>query len=397
MELIHSIVVMMLAIIAIPAIFACGYLLLLTVLSGPLRSLSPSGQTLFFDIIVPAHNEATVIQRTVTSLQAIDWPKDRYRILVVADNCTDATAKIASAAGAHVIERFNDQQRGKGYALNHAFQQSHRDQLAIAVVVVDADTEISQNFLLAIAARIERGAEAVQVHYGVLNPMTSWRTRLITIAKGSFHILRSRARERLHVSCGIRGNGWCVTHKLLERVPFNAFSVTEDIEYGINLGLAGVRVQYADEAHADGEMVSSEQIASTQRQRWEGGRFQLIRSKTLSLLSAALKKGNMVCLDLGLDLLVLPLSYIAINVALLVTLSSVAAWWSRDLVSWLWLATVCVISLALYVLRGWQLSGVGIQGLLDLMRAPGFVLWKLLLMLRKREPAGWIRTDRERH
>jgi 1,2-diacylglycerol 3-beta-glucosyltransferase len=397
MQLIHLLATSTLWIVGVPALFACGYLLLLTLISISTKPRKLKSQTLFFDIIVPAHNESAVIQRTVTSLQAIDWPKDRYRILVIADNCTDDTAKIATNAGANVIERFNDQQRGKGYALNHAFQHSRNDGRAIAVVVVDADTEVSENFLTAIATRVESGAEAVQVHYGVLNPMTSWRTRLITIAKGSFHILRSRARERLHLSCGIRGNGWCVTHKLLERVPFNAFSVTEDIEYGINLGLAGVRVHYADEAHADGEMVSNEQIASKQRQRWEGGRFQLIRTKTLPLLKMAFTKPSLVCLDLGVDLLVLPLSYIAVNAVFFVVLASVATWWSHLLINWLWLSLACIISLALYVLRGWQLSGVGMQGLLDLMRAPGFILWKLLLMLRKREPASWVRTDRERH
>ena len=95
-----------------------------------------------------------------------------------------------------------------------------------------------------IAARIAGGAVAVQAHYGVLNPQASWRTQLITIAKGAFHIVRSRARERLGLSCGIRGNGWCVTHELLQRVPYRCFSLTEDLEYGIQLGLAGLRVGY---------------------------------------------------------------------------------------------------------------------------------------------------------
>ena len=47
------------------------------------------------------------------------------------------------------------------------------------------------------------------------------------------------------------------------------------------------------------------------------------------------------------------------------------------------------------MLRGWHLSGVGLRGLLDLLRAPFFVIWKLLSMLRAHNSAEWVRTKRE--
>jgi cellulose synthase/poly-beta-1,6-N-acetylglucosamine synthase-like glycosyltransferase len=381
--------------LAVPAVLACAYLLLTTLLSARIKIPARSTQTLRFDMIVPAHNEASIIARTVASLRAVHWPQDKFRVVVVADNCTDATAEIARAAGAHVLERHDTTARGKGYALDYAFKASSAKQWADAVVVVDADAEVSSNLLEAFASRLERGARAVQAHYGVLNPTASWRTRLITIAKGAFHIVRSRAREHMGVSCGIRGNGWCVTHKLLEQVPYRAFSLTEDLEYGIDIGLAGVRVWYADEAHSDADMVSGEQVARKQRQRWEDGRFQLIRSKTLMLLAAAIKRRNKVCLDLAFDLLVLPLSYVALNVIALTVLAVLATWWHADLQVWLWIGLGCVLSLVLYVLRGWQLSGIGLRGLLDLARAPGFLVWKVILMLKRRESGEWVRTSRE--
>lgn len=386
---------LLLLVLAIPAVFACGYLLLLTLLSGIAAPPAQSSRRLFFDVVVPAHNEATVIERTVASLKKIDWPKDRFRILVVADNCTDDTAALASAAGATVLERQNDTLRGKGYALDHAFNYSRDDSKAVAVVIIDADAEVSPNLLESFAARLERGAEAVQVHYGILNPLASWRTRLLTIAKASFHIVRSRARERMGLSCGIRGNGWCVTHNLLQAVPFQAFSLTEDLEYGITLGLAGYRVHYADEAHSDADMVTSSQTAGKQRQRWEDGRFQLIRSKTLPLLRAAFRQRSKICLDLAVDLLVLPLSYVALNAAALAFVAAIAVWLLPVALLWLWLGLACVFALVLYVLRGWQLSGLGRQGLIDLARAPFFIAWKVVLMLRKRDSKTWVRTDRE--
>lgn len=386
---------LLLLVVALPALLSCAYLLVLTLLSQKPATPPPSSRTLRFDVIVPAHNEAVVIERTIASLKALDWPADRYRVLVVADNCSDATARLARGAGAEVLERNDELRRGKGYALRHAFEASRRLAWADAVIVIDADAEVSANLLEACASRIEAGASAVQVHYGVLNALSSWRTRLIAIAKGAFHIVRSRARERLGLSCGLRGNGWCVTHALLREVPYEAYSLTEDIEYGIILGMAGHRVWYADEAHSNAEMVSEEATARSQRQRWEGGRFQMIRTKTLPLLRASLRRRSKLCFDLACDLLVLPLSYVVINVCLLLMLAGLASLWSGDYLSWVHAAAACGVSLMIYVLRGWQLSGTGMQGLLDLAQAPLYLVWKHLVVTRRRSPTEWVRTERE--
>jgi 1,2-diacylglycerol 3-beta-glucosyltransferase len=381
-------------IVGVPAVAACLYLLGLTLLSARLAALPPSKRKLRFDVIVPAHNEESVIAAAVASLKSIDWPKEQFRVVVVADNCTDATVEIATRAGAHVMQRRDLENRGKGYALDFAFKASRAREWADAVVVVDADAQVSSNILEAFAQRIERGDHAVQAHYGVSNTDASWRTRLLSIAKAAFHIVRSRGRERLELSCGIRGNGWCVTHALLDKVPYKAFSLTEDLEYGIALGLAGFRVSYADEAHSDAEMVSGEKDSRKQRQRWEHGRFQLMRSKTLPLLRQGLATRNRVCLDLAFDLLVLPLSYVALNVVAFLVVAVVAG--GHVSAAWEWLAVGCCLALALHILRGWQLSGAGMRGLLDLGRAPFFLAWKLMVMLGGRESKEWVRTKRER-
>lgn len=387
----NALVSFVLFLLALPALLVSLYLLLFTLLSRSPPVPLPSSRSLRFDVIVPAHNEAAVIAGVVSSLRRLDWPADNFRILVVADNCTDATAALARAAGAKVLERNDSEHRGKGYALAWAFEQSRKAGWAYAVVVVDADSEVSANLLEAFASRIEYGTNIIQAHYGVLNAQDSWRTRLMAIALGAFHRVRSRARERLQLSCGIRGNGWCITHRLLKQVPYQAFSLTEDIEYGIELGLVGYRVHYADEACVNGLMVTGEAASRSQRQRWEGGRLQLIRNKVLPLW----RTGGRVCLDLACDLLVLPLSWVAINVVLFILFAAWAAWWQPALIIWLWLGVFCVVSLMIYVLRGWQLSGVGLRGLMDLMRAPFFVLWKVVVMLRARSSMEWIRTKRE--
>jgi len=395
MHLGYSIVVVIaLAIFALPATAACIYSLVLTCLSGRPASPPVSSGEMFFDVIVPAHDEAAGIGKTISSLKRLSWPSARYRIVVVADNCTDATASISREAGATVLERQDLTRRGKGYALAHAFTWSRSAGIADAVAVVDADSVVSANLLESFATRIEAGACALQAHYGVLNATDSWRTRLMAIALGSYHKLRSRARERLSLSCGIRGNGWCVTHALLDKIPYRSFSLTEDVEFGVDLGLAGYRVAYCDESHVDGEMVTSEHAARSQRQRWEGGRIRLIREKVPALLRAAVARRSLVCLDLALDLLVLPLSYVVVNVVGIIAIAALNPDGFRSAL--LTVGLIDLLALALYVCRGWMLSGIGIVGLLDLLRVPVFLLWKLRIIRDQPKPNTWIRTRRER-
>jgi 1,2-diacylglycerol 3-beta-glucosyltransferase len=387
------VVVIALSVIALPATAVCIYLLILACLSGRPASPLASSREKFFDVIIPAHDEADGIGHTIASLKRLSWPSAKYRIVVVADNCTDATASISREAGAMVIERQDLTRRGKGYALEYAFTWSRSAGIADAVAVVDADSVVSANLLESFAAGIDAGACAMQAHYGVLNASDSWRTRLMAIALGAIHNVRSRARERLGLSCGIRGNGWCVTHDLLDEIPYRSFSLTEDIEFGVELGLAGYRVGYCDESHVYGEMVTDENAARGQRQRWEGGRLGLIREKVPALIRAAIAQRSLLCVDLALDLLVLPLSYVVVNVFGIVVIAAMNPDGFRSAL--LAVGIIDLLALTIYVCRGWMLSGIGIVGIWDLLRVPGFLFWKLLIIRFHPKPDTWIRTKRE--
>ncbi|WP_313563132.1 glycosyltransferase, partial [Ruminiclostridium cellobioparum] len=45
-------------------------------------------------IMVPAHNESIVIRKTVQALLALDYPKDKYEIIVINDNSSDDSAEV---------------------------------------------------------------------------------------------------------------------------------------------------------------------------------------------------------------------------------------------------------------------------------------------------------------
>ena len=114
-----------------------------------------------FLILIPAHNEETVISMTLDSLKGMEQT-EKADIAVIADNCDDRTAEMARAHGARVLERNDPQNRGKGFALEWAIGQHNLNHYDV-VVVVDADTKVESNMLPALAAEFDRGVGAVQL------------------------------------------------------------------------------------------------------------------------------------------------------------------------------------------------------------------------------------------
>ena len=388
----------LLLVLCVPVVIWALYLGALSALSWPpVPPLAPSPPALRFDFVVPAHNESLGIAATVRSLRAVDYPQELFRVVVVADNCTDDTAELARMEGAVVLERWSDALKGKGYALASGFERCLRDG-ADAVVVVDADSLVSRNLLSAFAARLAAGSVAVQAHYGVQNPTASWRTRLMRIALAMFHQVRSLGRERLKVSCGLRGNGMCFRTALLREVPHDAYSVVEDLEYGIRLGRRGFRVAYAFEAEVLGEMVSGEAASRSQRLRWEEGRSQMRRQHGWPLLRDAVAQRSGLLLDLAMDVLVPPLSRVVGLSLLGATASAVLLSYTGHGVVASGLFGLSFFGLGLYLLAGWLHSGTGLRGLVDLGLAPAYVAWKVLLAFRLRghgKLTEWVRTTRE--
>jgi len=385
------------SLLALPVLAAAGYLAWLALLASP-GVPPPPAEGVRFDVVVPAHDEEAGLPDTLRSLNAMAYPRGLFRVVVVADNCTDRTAERGAAAGARVLVRDDPERRGKGWALGFAFERLLREDFADAFVVVDADSVVSANLLSAFAARFRAGARALQARYGVRDPEQSWRNRLLRLALTLFHDVRSEARERLRVSCGLRGNGMAFARPLLQDVPHDAFSLVEDLEYGVRLGLAGHRVHYVGEASVLGEMAASEGAARAQRRRWEVGRLAIARQLIPRVLGEALKRRDRVLLDLAFDLLVPPLSYLVLaallglsgsllGVLLGLGTSHAAALWGG-----------ATLALAAYVVRGLARSGLGVRGVRDLLMAPAFVAWKVLLWLRP-DPGWkgeWVRTAREK-
>lgn len=389
-----------LALVGVPFAAIGGYLAAISV-PRALKTPEPSDQ-FRLAVLVPAHNEEHIVGFTVKSLLATIYPSDRRRVIVIADNCSDGTERVAQEAGAEVFVRTDLTRRGKGYALDFAFNQLAAEGWAEGVVVVDADTIVDANLLGAFSARFAQGEHAVQANYVVQNPDDSWRTRLMNIAFTAFHEVRGTGREAFGLSAGLRGNGMGFSMQTVQAVLHQAYSVVEDLEYGVMLGMHGVRVAYVHEANVSGEMPSDTGSSVSQRERWEQGRETLKKMYLRRLVRAAIRKRSPMLADLAADVMMPPLGKVVVPIGLgaISAATLLAARQSSKTQGLLWSPVVFGVAAAgvgLNVAEGWRRSGAGLAGVKDLAQVPKYLLWKVA---GKADSAGsaqrgeWVRTTR---
>lgn len=278
-------------------------------------------------VVVPAHDEELLVGRCVSSLLAQDYPKRSLQVVVVADNCTDLTAQRALDAGARVVVREDPERRGKGAALRWAFSVLGSSGAAFdAVVVVDADSVADPRMLAHLAAHFRDGAQVVQAEYLALPEEKSAKAELRAAAFLLFHRVRFSGRAVLGMPCTLVGNGMLFGRAVLMDHPWSAFSSVEDLEYSLDLRLAGVDTRFAPLALVRGPVATGGDGARTQRLRWEGGRFHVIRTHLPRLLRSAVLGGRLKHLDAVVDLLIPPLGVLGLIVAAAALASLGLAW-----------------------------------------------------------------------
>lgn len=339
-------------------------------------------------VVVPAHDEEAGIERCIASLLDCESDGEPFSVLVVADNCSDHTADAASAAGAEVLVRSDAERRGKGYALELAFDHLHSRGVGI-MAVVDADSMVSPCFIQEIRAAVAAGADAVQVRYVVANAAATIRTRLSHIAWLAFNVLRLRGRAACGLSVGILGNGFALTRATLEAVPYRARSVVEDLEYHLMLVRAGRRVDFVQSSQVAAAAPTNAGAISSQRARWEGGRLRVAR-ETIPVLLREVLAGRWRLVEPLFELALLPLS---MHVGLLTAVVTVP-WTPARAYGALGLSIV-----SLHVLAALVVGRASARDWLALLAAPAYVTWKLALLpaiaRASGKSASWVRTERE--
>lgn len=351
----------------------------------PEKKHSTDTKKLKFAVVIPAHNESLLISETVKAALNQNYAKEDYKVLVIADNCTDDTAEKARAEGADVFERTGPP--GKGQALFNAFTFLLEEQWD-AFLIVDADSLMHPDALSVLDQEMSEGAKVVQLRYAIRNPEDSIRTRALELGMASFNALRPKGRTALGMSSGIFGNGFCISREALENVPYLAHSIVEDIEYHIHLLLKGYRTVFTDRACVYAEMPTSVEASKTQRIRWERGRWITIKSYAGQLFRNSLK-GDKFSLDGLSDVLTPPATLI------LYPLLGAAVFGDT---------TVRLLALVLFLIIGLHyliasLRYGSVKGLIRIgLFVPYYLVWKtwvFIVSMIKERNLGWNRTERD--
>ncbi len=224
-----------------------------------------------FAVIVPAHNEGAVISQLLKSISYQRYPRSKIDVFVVADRCTDNTARIAVSYGAAVLEK-NTQTYGKAkaveYAINHILSL---DTSYDSVMVFDADNVPEENCIFRINDMLNCGYRVVQCRVDAKNPNENW----LTAAYSVWHILESRFGKlgchNLGMGCKLSGTGFAINMDVLRECPWDCDSMAEDLEYTMKLGLKGIKPGFAAKAVVYDEKPASFKTSVMQRCRWAQG------------------------------------------------------------------------------------------------------------------------------
>ena len=240
-----------------------------------------------FMAIIPAHNEEKVVANLVESLKNQNYDKNLYDIYVIADNCTDNTAKIAKDAGAIVYERFDEAHKTKGYALQWFLQQKIEENAPYdAFCIFDADNIVDVNFLTAMNKKLCQGEDVVQGYRDIKNPSDSWITAGYAIFYWTMNRFYHLARYNIGLSPLINGTGFMVKFDVVKPEGWNTKTLTEDIEFSLKRIIAGKKLGWATDAIVYDEQPVGFKQSWSQRSRWTIGHIQCLHEYTKPLAVA---------------------------------------------------------------------------------------------------------------
>jgi cellulose synthase/poly-beta-1,6-N-acetylglucosamine synthase-like glycosyltransferase len=344
--------------------------------------------------LIPAHDEELLIGECVRSILDMTYPPGSRRIIVIADNCSDQTARIARDAGAEILIRSDLHAPGKPQAIAWALAQiALRDW--DACVIVDADSTVAPGFALGFARLAPLNDIAFQANFGVLNEFESWLTRLGGVLSRCRYDVTYPLKQRAGLNCPITGNGMGFGTNLLIRDGWRAFSITEDSELYAIYTEAGVPIRHASQASLYSQEPRSLQQGVTQRRRWLAGRIRIIREWAVRLILSPHIGWHQkldAFVELGLASPVLHLLVAAVAVALaLIGFGGTPGWWIAALAagSLSGVAVTTIVVIATHP-QPWQT-------LFAFFMLPVYAGWRLVVLvgtLSTLRDKTWHKTER---
>ncbi len=311
-------------------LFYAYQLLYIPVALAPRRKKAVQVPLRRYAILISARNEEAVIAQLLDSISQQDYPADLVVPFVVADNCTDATARVARDAGAVVYERFDKQHVGKGYALNFLLQQirdAWGDDYFDGYFVFDADNLLQSDYITRMNEVFGEKYQIVTSYRNSKNFGDNW------ISAGyALWFLRDAAflnypRSRLGISCVVAGTGFLFSREIMLRCggwPFH--TLTEDTEFTVHSIIQGERIGYCGEAEIFDEQPTRFSQSWRQRMRWSKGYLQVLLKDGGRLFGGLLGRNSLSCFDMIMSILpAMALTLISVFVSALVTILQLIA------------------------------------------------------------------------
>lgn len=343
-------------------------------------------------VLIPAHNEETVLARTLTVLAPQLLPGDR--LCVVADNCSDRTAEIARTHGATVFERHDMERRGKGYALDFGMNALAVDPPAV-VVIVDGDCVMSAGSLDVLVREAATLGRPVQAVYTLDElPNGDGKAHLSAFAFRFKNLLRPRGLDRLGIPCLLTGTGMAFPWTVLrDKATLASGHIVEDMQLGLDLAVAGYPPAFCQQAVVTSELPSGDNASLVQRKRWEHGHLQTLLTQCPRLLAAGVAKRQPKLIGLALELSVPPLSMLLLLWFCALILLVGAIGFGASTLPAIVLGGAGMMTLIAILAIGFARSQLPLA---TILAAPIYIIWKLPIyasFVTNRQKA-WIRTQR---
>ena len=224
-----------------------------------------------YGILVSAKDEENVIARLINRIREADYPQDKLDIYIIAHNCKDKTADIASSLGANVIVYNDVNARTLGLAYQYAFKQINIHKYD-GFIVLNADNVVSKNYFekLNDAFVYHKKDSVVTTFRHALNIKDGTMPALYSYYFAAACLLSYIGRECFNVACRVTGCGFVIPIRLLED-GWNYTSITEDIEFSADKVLNGEIIHYCDDAIFYDEQPLNFKTMWFQRLRWSKG------------------------------------------------------------------------------------------------------------------------------
>ena len=232
-------------------------------------------------ILMPAHNESLVIAQTIQSIMSQLGNQDY--LLVVADNCNDDTAAIARNLGAIVIERINQHERGKGYALDYGLQHLKANPPQV-VLIIDADCMVENDAINKLGSACMAYQRPIQALYLMQSqPSPSLKARIAAFAWLVKNKVRPLGFKALGLPCQLMGTGMAFLWQDIVKVNLASGHIVEDMKLGADLCRMNKAPLFLPEALVTSVFPPTAEATSTQRTRWEHGHLSMILTEAPSL------------------------------------------------------------------------------------------------------------------